>query len=707
MTKKLFFPLAAFVVLSFVFSLAISTPILAQEKQKEEDIEDFSLEDLLNVEITTAGKKAQKVSDIPASVVVITRADIEKFGYVTLNEILENVPGLYGIDQRDVSGMRFGVRGFWSSTANSIILLLNGVRTDPVFSDGATYAGIQIPPEAIDRIEIIRGPMSVIYGAGAFFGAINIITNDASEANPSMATISYGTEDTVRATVRGAYKNEDASFVFNAGIFSTAGPDNPYSDMSTIDLIAEGLTANSTVEGIWGTEFKFFNFSGKFKGFYADMSYNQTLKGLDLFFPSWDDGADATRSYASISFGYTANISEKFSVDGKFTYHSGFVAANWDWLTAPGALDLGGDNNIHEDYEIDLTAFLNPTEKVSLTGGLYYKKITREQLMTYVPHLDVAYRIGILEPVETKAAYVQGEIKLSDKIKFVAGVRFEQAAKYKAFFNGFSDGGFRIDGNFEHDKVEVLPRFAAIFKLNDKNILKFFYGKAINQPSTFQTAAQGSSGQDPVNSEFIETFELNYLAALSDKFSINTSVFYNLFKDLIVNDPTVENGIWVARNLNSGEMKTLGVELTFNVRPSQKFSMELSGTYQKTDDKRPAYSDITVPYSPEILGYLKATYNFTKDALFSVNARYVGEMETFYDITVDSRIANTADSYFVVGANIRFNNLFKKGYFFSLRASNLLDEQYLFPSFLLNGFFADKGIVGNGRLIVATFGKKF
>jgi len=84
MTKKMFFSLIGFMLLVFLFSPMLTTTLLAQEEQKGEDIEDFSLEDLLNVEITTAGKKAQKISDIPASVVLITREEIERYGYQSL-----------------------------------------------------------------------------------------------------------------------------------------------------------------------------------------------------------------------------------------------------------------------------------------------------------------------------------------------------------------------------------------------------------------------------------------------------------------------------------------------------------------------------------------------------------------------------------------------------------------------------------------------
>ena len=77
--------------LALVFSLIITSQLYAQGTQ---DLLEMSLEDLLDIEITTAGKQVEKISDIPASVILITRKEIETYGYTSLEEILQNVPGL-------------------------------------------------------------------------------------------------------------------------------------------------------------------------------------------------------------------------------------------------------------------------------------------------------------------------------------------------------------------------------------------------------------------------------------------------------------------------------------------------------------------------------------------------------------------------------------------------------------------------------------
>lgn len=143
-------------------ALLFTMPALAAKA--ESDLFDLSLDELVNVEIVTAGKAPEKIKDIPASVILITRREIEKYGYTTLTDVLENAPGLYNLySYSGVSG-NFGVRGFWNpnSQNSNVAILVNGVSQ--VYDNERTHPleKINVPVEAIDRIEIIRGPMAVL-----------------------------------------------------------------------------------------------------------------------------------------------------------------------------------------------------------------------------------------------------------------------------------------------------------------------------------------------------------------------------------------------------------------------------------------------------------------------------------------------------------------------------------------------------------------
>lgn len=680
-------------------------PGLALAQEGEVDYSEMSLEDLLNVEVTTAGKKAQKINEIPASVVVITRTEIERQGYKTLEEILNNVTGLYSVNVGNPTGRKFGVRGFWSATANSVILLINGMRQERVAADGAVYMENRIPPEAIDRIEVVRGPMSVIYGSGAFFGVINVITN-GSESKESIVSGTYGTQDTTAVFARTSFESGEAKTVLNVGYRRTEGMDIPYSRMSTYDLSTDyGIP--ETTKGRYGERNTFFNLSTKMNNFYADVNYDYNNMGGDVFFPG-STHPKAHRAYTVLAFGYAKTVSDKFSYDAKVTYNHANTNTFWDWFTAPGEQDFSGDRNFREGMEIDLTGFFNPSDKVSITAGLYYKKIFHEQLETIAPLLDTVFRLGLSEPATSEAAFVQGEFSVSEKFQLVAGVRGDKAEKYSTYYRLFGPDTETRRGEYSADDVEVLPRFAAIFKVSDTNVFKFLYGKAINHPNIPQNAAQANSGGDSLEPEFIETFELNHIWAGSGKISTSVSVFQNTLDKLIINDlQTDANGNFIYFNRNAGKIETTGVELGIRAMPTDSLSLEVSGTWTDSKDKSENFSEFDVPYSPEILGYLKLNYKINDNVGWSLTGHYVAEMESLYDLPNEQRLGPTADSYMLFDTSLRVDKLFGGKYYLQLTGNNLADEEYRSPTIPLQVTWADLGMAGDERTFQLTIGKKF
>ncbi|RKY92668.1 TonB-dependent receptor, partial [candidate division KSB1 bacterium] len=164
--------------------------------QSEQDIKDFSLNALLNIKISTAAKYAQKVSEAPASVTIITSEDIERYGYRTLDEILMSVRGFYTRNDRNY--VYVGLRGFSRLTDydNRILVLLDGhTLNEDIYGAPSFGTDLGIDPNIIERVEIVRGPGSALYGTGAMFAIINIITkkgNIIDGLNLRAETGSYG-----------------------------------------------------------------------------------------------------------------------------------------------------------------------------------------------------------------------------------------------------------------------------------------------------------------------------------------------------------------------------------------------------------------------------------------------------------------------------------------------------------------------------------
>jgi outer membrane receptor for Fe3+-dicitrate len=138
----------------------------------------------LNTLLSTADRQSRTVSELPASIVVLTKQQIAERGYLNIEEILRHIPGLYAIEEYDWTGngSNLGVRGFLTSGMNNAVLIMvNGVSQGEDTWGMYPLSRINVPVGAIERIEITRGPMTVAYGSSALQGAINIITHSETE----------------------------------------------------------------------------------------------------------------------------------------------------------------------------------------------------------------------------------------------------------------------------------------------------------------------------------------------------------------------------------------------------------------------------------------------------------------------------------------------------------------------------------------------
>src|SRR5215813_2077246 len=167
--------------------------VFAQDGQKATDITSMSVEDLMNLEVTSVSKRSQKVADAAAAIFVLTQEDIRRSGARNIPEALRMVPGLE-VARIDENKWAIGARGFNGRFANKLLVLIDGRSVyTPLFS--GVYWDIQdVPLEDIDRIEVIRGPGATLWGANAVNGVINIITKDASSTQNGIITADAGNE---------------------------------------------------------------------------------------------------------------------------------------------------------------------------------------------------------------------------------------------------------------------------------------------------------------------------------------------------------------------------------------------------------------------------------------------------------------------------------------------------------------------------------
>lgn len=178
----------------FIFTLVFSflcVCVFVQGKNSEQkefqDFEELSLEDLLEIEVVTAAKKVQKISEAPAAMYVITEEDIKQSGATTIPDVLRIVPG---IDVMEITATDFAInaRGFNQEMSNKMLVLIDSRTMYWDFYGLIAWDSFPIALEEIKRIEIVKGPGSALYGANAFSGVINILTK--SQKSSDLAPLS-------------------------------------------------------------------------------------------------------------------------------------------------------------------------------------------------------------------------------------------------------------------------------------------------------------------------------------------------------------------------------------------------------------------------------------------------------------------------------------------------------------------------------------
>ena len=179
---------ALFTILLLLFSI----PFVRAEDFK--DFAELDLEELLNTEIITASRGAQKLSDAPNAVYVLTAEDIKRSGAVDIPEVLRLVPG---IDVAAIYGNSYAVsaRGFNDRFAQRMLVMIDGRSIYTSFFGGVFWENEEVFLEDIERIEIIRGPGGTMWGANSLNGVINIITRDPEEDQGLMVTGKAGSKN--------------------------------------------------------------------------------------------------------------------------------------------------------------------------------------------------------------------------------------------------------------------------------------------------------------------------------------------------------------------------------------------------------------------------------------------------------------------------------------------------------------------------------
>lgn len=668
----------------FLLPAGLSLCVNAFALEDEGDIFDLPLESLMQIEITSATKAPLALRDIAASVTLITRADIARYGYLNLEELLMNVPGFYQVDNYE--DFLLGVRG---TTGGSIAFLINGVQQHPTRIKGLSIpdrSRMNIPLQSIDRIEIIRGPAAVIYGNNAFSGSINIVTN-AQDGPAEILSLGAGDNNRQQAFLRSGMQGDDYQLRLNIGAEQNDGIAGKYTNMMSAAQLAELAPAmNDDLDGSLGQRNLHADLNGRYQQLDFNLRYSQMQYGFYAITPSFHDGNNLQLDswLGNMNFSHVFNpelqshtlltLSHEF-----YAFKPDFVFNNITGEQRQGARRAELEQNIH--YE--------PDEQLSLTAGVNYRQIFAIRNRAYFP--AVGFDVDTLsDDVSTTGIFADLKYSLNAQWDVIAGYRLSRISHYQVTKQtSAGDAVYEFPQRTDH-----VYRSALIYQLNPQDQFKFMYGNAL----------QDNSAVELYEPEENTAAEINYLHVQGAQ-TVSLSVFNHEVEYLKRRTVRLVGSDLVAEVDNSGEWQSRGIELMYNYRPDRDFNAEISATSQRTLDV--AANDAVVGNSPTRLFKGKLSYAYQAYTT-SVNLIYTGEMHADYSVDgADgsvSRLGDNVPAYWLAGANLRYQQN-KQPWFLNLHIYNLSDTKVRYPANELVDFA--QGAFGRRREILFSSGLEF
>lgn len=592
------------VALCATLLLSMGTSVRASDEESPShssaDITGLSIEELMNIEVYGASKFEQKLSEAPSSVSVVTADEIKKYGYRTLADILRSIRGFYVTYDRNYSYV--GVRGFGrpGDYNTRILLLVDGHRTnDSVYDSALVGTEFVLDVDLIDRIEIIRGPGSSLYGSNAFFAVVDVITKSGRDLKGAEVSGEAGSFDTYKGRL--SYGNKFRNGL--EAIFSAS-----YDDSHGLPLYYKEFDNPSTHHGITeNTDFdRYYSYFAKlsYRGVTLEGASSSRTKGIPTasFGTDFNDSRNKTTdSLSTLDLKYEHNLSERTNLTARLFYdyyqykgdyiYSGVVNKDWaygEWW--------GGDAKVSAKV----------LDAHRLIFGAEYQDNLHQDQKNYDEDPYFLY-VDDKRQSHNWALYVQDESVLSKTLTVNAGVRYDVYSTFGGSTN---------------------PRIALIYTPVQKSIFKFLYGTAFRAPNVYelyyQSAASFMKSNPNLKPETINTYEIVYEQYIGNHFRGTASGFYYKIKDLISQTTDPADGFLVFRN--TGKIESRGIELELENKWASGVEGRISYTFQTNRDASTG-EDLT--NSPAHLAKMNVTAPLIKEKTFlGVEEQFTSQRKT-------------------------------------------------------------------------------
>ena len=602
-----------------VLALFLGSSVSAQSPQGVPDISRMSIEELMNVEVTSVAKRPQRVADAAAAVFVITQEDIRRSGAASIPEALQMVPGLE-VARIDENKWAIGSRGFNGRFDNKLLVLIDGRSVyTPLFS--GVYWNIQdVMLEDIDRIEVIRGPGATLWGANAVDGVINIITKPAQATQGGLVTAGVGTEERTAESVRfGGRLGSSAYYRVYTKYFDW---------QPSID--ATGKTAHDGWDAVRGG----FRIDTKSSG-----PDSVTFQG-DLYRSNYNE----TLTTPSLNPPYSSTLPNDGNYDG------GNALARWNHSFSRSSTSLQVyfdntnvvDNSLFTDhenvYDIDFQHDIHVGESQELVWGLGYRSIQDSNGSSFTVSLQPNH-----SSLNQFSSFLQDEISLfGRRLNVTIGSKFEHNA-----FTGFEvQPNIRFLGNISKNQSvwAAVSRAVRTPALTEEGLRLNEAVVPPGAPPFFSPlpVAEAIFGSTQFKSEDLLAYEAGYRVQATKSVSLDIAAFYNYYTHLrsaepglpfVEGSPAPTDVVYpfVASNKMGGG--TYGVEPFVEWKVLPKWRLLGSYSYlqmdiRKNKDSQDPTSDNPDGQSPRHQFFVQSSIDLPKHFEQDLSLRYVDKLSS-------------------------------------------------------------------------------
>ena len=629
------------------------------------------MEELANITVYTASRHIQKVTDAPSSVTVITRDEIQKYGYRTLADILRSVRGFDITYDRNFTYA--GVRGInRPETYNSrVLLLIDGHRiNNNIYEQAMLGTEFPLDVDLIERVEVVRGPSSSLYGTSAFFAVINVITRKAEQLNGWELSFEPASFETYKGRVSygGKYRGMDA--ILSSSFYDSRGQTLFYPEFNSA-ATNNGIARNADYD-----TYQHFLATVSLRGFTLQGVYSDRNKGIPTgaFATLFNDPRTHTfdsERYLDLSYQHTMSrgwdLAARTSV-GRHVYDGIYAYSP----AAPGNSDLLNYDFGRGTWWSGELKVQHSLERHNLTLGTEFQENLQQDQGNYNINPFLPFIASRPPRSGIWAFYGQDEFALTRKLSLSAGMRYDHYYTFGGTTN---------------------PRLGLIYHPFAQTAFKLLYGSAFRAPSAYEMFYYGL-GQYQANlhlqPETIKSYEFVTEQGLGEHFHLTANLFRNQVSRLITQRLN-SSGFLVFQNTTGAHVNGFETEL------DGRFLGGLQGraSYSYTDDQN-ALTTQSLTNSPHHLAKLNVIAPMLQQKLFA-------GLEAQFNSRATTLEGGTASSFQVFNATL-LGHAMGKHLDVSASAYNLLDKKYFDPAPV--GLTQDQ-IQQNGRNFRAQITARF